>query len=375
MERSFASVAAAVQGGLKGFDRGRLYLATAIVVVACALGTRLYGLADLPLDYDQAWRASASQGAFADVLAQTRGGNVRAVFHPLALYVVQLFVSTPFSVRLPAALASAASVAVLVFWLPRVGVGRAAALLAGLLALFSAEAVRNVQEVREYGMDALVAATLVVALLAYLRERRRGLLCALLLLAPLVQYGLALLGLAVLLTACAAAWPRGAGGGKRLSAFGAGLLPLFWPLAFYVSGCLLTYAVALRYQIAAWGGGWEGLGAIVAWMQEGEPAGATLARAWSMARYHLPDFVAGLGAAALAFVVALAILGRCGNRAVPLLCCLAVSICAVASAFGVYPLGAIPQCLFLGPVLFVAVGHAFDAISRLGAEGRSGAGR
>ena len=373
MEGSFGSVAAAVQRGLAGVDRGRLYLAAGIVVVACALGTRLYGLADLPLDYDQAWRASASQGAFVDVLAQTRNGNVRAVFYPLAIYIVQLFVSTPFSVRLPAALASAASVAVLVFWLPRVGVGRAAALLAGLLALFSAEAVRNVQEVREYGVDALVAASLVVALLAYLRERRRGLLCALLLLAPLVQYGLALLGLAVLLTACAVAWPRGAGG--RLRAFGVGLLPLFWPLAFYVSGCLLTYAVALRHQIAAWGDGWEGLGAMVAWLQGGEPAGATLARAWSMTRYHLPDFVAGLGSAALAFVLALAILGRCGNRAVPLLCCLAVSICAVASAFGVYPLGAIPQCLFLGPVLFVAVGHAFDAISRLGADGRSGAGR
>ena len=80
----------------------------------------------------------------------------------------------------------------MLFLLPRLGVARGAAFLAGLLATLSIAAIEHAQDVREYSIDALVALLMVAGLLRYLRDRRTALLCVFLFLAPLLQYGLVL---------------------------------------------------------------------------------------------------------------------------------------------------------------------------------------
>ncbi len=111
------------------------------------------------------------------------------------------------------ALASVLMVAALIS-LPKVGgernkesVSRPAALLAGLLAALSLPAVWNAQDAREYSVDALLAVLIIAGLLRYLQDGKKRLLCVTLLLAPLLQYGLALFGVAVLLTTLVAPQP------------------------------------------------------------------------------------------------------------------------------------------------------------------------
>ena len=181
-----------------------LYNAAAICLLVIALTTRFHGLSDHSLSYDEAVAANYSRHTFAEVFEYTRTYNSSPILYPIALYAIQKVDSSAFSVRLLPATASVMTVAVLLFLLPRAGVGRATSFLAALMATLSVEAIRSAQSVREYGIDALFAALLIFALLTYAREGRKGLLCALLLIAPLVQYGLVLFGGAVLL---AAWWP------------------------------------------------------------------------------------------------------------------------------------------------------------------------
>ena len=47
-------------------------------------------------------------------------------------------------------------------------------------------------DTREYSVDALVAVLMIAGLLWYLRDGRKALLCASLLIGPLLQYGLVL---------------------------------------------------------------------------------------------------------------------------------------------------------------------------------------
>lgn len=95
----------------------------------------------------------------------------------------------------------AATAAVLLFALPRVGVGRRAAFLAALAAALSSVAIERAQDSREYSVDALLAALILFGLLKGLRDGKTAVLCAALFAAPLVQYGLILFGCAILATA------------------------------------------------------------------------------------------------------------------------------------------------------------------------------
>ena len=58
-------------------------------------------------------------------------------------------------------------------------------------------AIRHAQDAREYSIDALLAVLLIAGLLWYLRDGRKALLGVALFVAPLLQYGLVLFGVAV----------------------------------------------------------------------------------------------------------------------------------------------------------------------------------
>lgn len=367
------------------------YHAAALCLLVVALATRFYGLSDHALSYDEAIAANNSRGTFADVFGNTHWYNTSPILYPIALYAIQQVDSSAFSVRLLPATASVMTVAVLLFLLPRVGVGRITAFLAALMATLSVEAIRHAQGVREYGIDAFLVALLIFALLTYTRTGRKGWLCGLLLIAPLVQYGLVLFGGAVLLTA----WmveltatnvrDRPSGLSIPVRSLRSATSGLLVPGLFFTAGCAASYGLTLRQQIRIWER-IDGLTGLVHWYQAppGDPLFIQIAsrRVWDLVCYHLPgEPFAVFALAALSATLLLAVVRKVRARTVrngeiPLLCVLILAVMVGASVLDLYVLGPTRQVLFLGPVLFVAIGHAFeDALTLWRPDGAAGAGR
>ena len=174
------------------------YYAAAIGLLIVAAALRFYDLPEHYLRVDEAAAAHNSRGTLAEVIANTRTNNSSPILYPLALWAVLKVEASAFSVRVLPAAASVLTVAAMLFLLPRAGVGRGAAMLAALLATVSAAAIWHAQDAREYSVDALLAVLMIAGLLWYLRDGRKALLCASLFIAPLLQYGLVLFGVAVI---------------------------------------------------------------------------------------------------------------------------------------------------------------------------------
>lgn len=364
------------------------YHAAALCLLVVALATRFHGLSDHALSYDEAVAANNSRGTFAEVFWNTHHYNTSPILYPIALYAVQQVDGSAFSVRLLPATASVLTVAVLLFLLPKAGVGRITAFLAALMAALSVEAIRHAQGVREYGIDAFLVALLIFALLTYTRKGRKGWLCGLLLIAPLVQYGLVLFGGAVLLTAwmarLTAANLRDRPSGLPIPVRSA-TSELLVPGLFFTAGCAASYGLTLRQQLQGWGAGLTDH--VYYWQHQptsGDAPFVVWHRAWDLFCYHLPDLPGELFAVfalvALSVSLLLAVARKVRARTVtngeiPLLCVIVLVVMVGASALDLYPLGALRQSLFLGPVLFVAIGHAFeDALTLWRPNGAAGGG-
>lgn len=370
------------------------YHAAALCLLVVALALRFYGLSDHALSYDEAIAANNSRGTFADVFEYTHWYNTSPILYPIALYAIQQVDSSAFSVRLLPATASVMTVAVLLFLLPRAGVGRITAFLAALMATLSVEAIRQAQDVREYGIDAFLVALLIFALLTYTRKDRKGWLCGLLLIAPLVQYGLVLFGGAVLLTAwmvkLTATNVRDRSSGLSISismrSLRSATSGLLVPGLFFTAGCAATYGLTLRQQIQTWEQRIDGLTNLIRFYypSSSDPLFIQIAsrQVWDLFCYHLPGkLFAVFALAALSATLLLAVARKVRARTVrngeiPLLCVLILAVMVGALALDLYPLGSMRQSLFLGPVLFVAIGHAFeDALTLWRPDGAAGAGR
>ena len=261
-----------------GFPRlsyGHLYYAACAGVLIMAAALRFYDLSEASLWLDEAIAANNSRGTLWEVALYTRHRNSSPVLYPYLLWLVQLVESSPFSVRFIPALASTLTVGVLLFVLPSAGVGRTTSFIAGLMAALSPAAIDEARGVREYGVDALVASLLIVGVLVYLREGKNKLpLCAALIAAPTLQYGLALFGVAAIATAVIGLlWTEIKLGGptdlpgllhmtRRLAR------QMLWPCASFVAGC----AIALVTLSGQWkGSGWYDPGATPPGYFQGEP--------------------------------------------------------------------------------------------------------
>ncbi len=140
---------------------------------------RFYDLPGHALSYDE---------ALAEVIPNTRGRNFSPILYPLILYAVRKVESS--ALRLVSAAAIVLAVAAMLFLLPRLGISREAAFLAGPLATVSPAAKEHAQNAREYSVAVLQAVLMTVSLLWYLRDGRKAVLCLSLFLVPLLQYGL-----------------------------------------------------------------------------------------------------------------------------------------------------------------------------------------
>ena len=356
------------------FGRNRkacLYYAACVVLLVAAAGLRFHDLSEKSLRHDEARTANISRGALSEVISGTRLDSSSPILYPLVLYAVQKVESTPFSVRIVPATAGVLTIAVMLFLLPGLGVARGAAFLAALLSTLSVEVIRHAQDAREYSIDALLAVLLIAGLLWYLRDGRKSLLCVSLFLAPLLQYGLvlfggAVMGAAIVLPPSVLAAPEG---DSYLSRFRNRLkqrVALVWPAACFLAGCAISYAVTLRYQRHNPSFGLDGYLSAY-YYQGGFDAHSifefSINGIWSLLTYHLPEAVAiaALTAGALLLVAALLgkFQGKFPDRAVAVLFSLCLAISVGAAVLGIYPLGGIRQVIYLGPIVFLAVGVAF----------------
>ena len=358
---------------LRRISPGRLALAVLFVgLLVVAAGLRFYDLPGNSVWYDEVAASRNAGGALAEVIPNTRDGNTSPILYPLALWAVQKVDISAFSIRLLPATASVLTVAVMLFLLPRLGVNRWAAFLAALLSTLSVAAIYHAQDAREYSIDALLTVLLIAGLLWYLRDGKKVLLCVALFLAPLVQYGLVLFGAAVLVAAIVlpysppGAAPAGSSHLSRLRDWLKQRIALVGPAACFLAGCVLSYAVTLRYQ---WpGAGWASDAYLTASYYQGKldaPAifEFSINGVWSLLTYHLPERVAIAALVALALMLLGASLRRRRCDAVATLALLAVGVALCAALLTFYPLGAIRQNLYLGPVIFLAAGVAIHWVA------------
>ena len=354
----------------------RRYAIACGCLLIVAAGLRFYDLPENQLWHDEVVAVSNSKDAFSDVLDNTRYLNSSPILYPLALWAVQRAQSTEFSVLLPSAVASALTVGALLFWMPRLGVPRRAAFLAGLLAAFSVEAIRHAQDAREYSVDALCAVLIIAGVLQYARDGKRALFCAALLAGPLLQYGLVLFGAAALAVAAlapsqsVACQPAACDMGGTYAAAIWGWIKrrrgLLLPLGAFAAACAISWGLTLRYQWES--GGFAADSYLAGSYYQGDYYAAAIAdfaigRTWSLLSYHMPAVMA----AAAAVVFAGLLLGLARRRRfdpIALLALFAIGIGVCAALTGVYPLGDIRQCLYLGPAVFLAAGVAFHSVAR-----------
>ena len=221
-----------------------------------------------------------------------------------------------------------------------------------------------------------LAALLIAGLLWYLRDGRRVLLCVALFVAPLLQYGLVLFGVAVHRRRYSAypPPPPTLGSPERDSFLNRVRNWLQWrvvalvlPAGCFLAGCILSYAVTLRYQWQA--GGWGSSSYLAEYYYQGKfdaPAifEFSINGIWLLLTYHLPEVVtiAALTAGAIFLVVSLLrkFQGEFSGNAIAVLLALCLAISVAVALLRLYPLGDVRQGIYLGPVVFLAVGVAFQ---------------
>ena len=354
------------------FGRGqnaRLYYVACVCLLVVAVGLRFHDLSAKPMGGDEAVAAHISQGELSAVIHGTGCCNSSPILYPLVLYAVQQVRSTPFSVRAVPATASVLVVAVMLLLLPRVGVARGAAFLAALLATLSVAAIRNAQDGREYSVDALLAVLMVAGLLRQMRDGKTGLLCASLLIAPLVQYGLVLFGVAVIGAAALAPRVSRRESGVDIGGIGAWLKPrlgLAVPCGFFLTGSVVSYLVTLRYQWQE--GGFASDTYLLTFYYQGGLDAYSIFEfsfdgVWRLLTYHLPDVIAMAALPALAILLVASMRRKPSVKlqdgAIVALFWLCIAISVGAGVLGAYPLGGTRQVVYLGPVVFLAIGVAF----------------
>lgn len=347
----------------------RTYLVACLVVLLLGGGSRLHRLAERSLWLDEAKVAVFARQPVLETVSRIRLAGSSPVVHPLLLNLVQRVDDSALAVRLPSALFSLAAVAVL-FCLPRVGLPRPAALIAGAVLAVSPSQVRYAQEVREYSLSVLVAALLILAFASSLRgengKHRTAPFLLGLFVAPLVQYGLVLFAVALVLTWTAArARDSGRALALRSSAAAAGVL---------AAGCAVTFVLTLAWQwrvttalylrSSFYRGPVSDLHAVLGFLG---PRFAEL----------MPYLTQGDGAVVLALpALGMFLLARpAGARNSRLLVGLAVLSTAIVGAAAVadlYPFGPSRHDLFLAPTVATALGLGWNALSdRVRGKGRT----
>ena len=362
-----------------------LYILSCVALLSIAAMLRFGGLSDDALWYDEYTAAENAGYTISHLIDRTRDSNSTPLLYPFILYFVQKFDVSAFSLRIVPATASFLTVAALLFLLPRVGVDRVAAFVAASLATVSVNAINHAQDVREYSIDSLVAVLMIAGLLTWLRDGRKRLFCASLVVAPLLQYNLVLFGIAVFATAIVMRWislskaedkPGNgwAGGVARLCR------ELLLPGVCFLLACGVSALTTVRYQ---WEKGFDELleGSYLRpyhYMGEYRDLPSLLefvfSATYKFLKYSLPNGVVETAAVLVGAVFVFALVRRRRVSTLPILFAFSLTIAISAAVARYYPFGGIRMALYLLPILYLAIGCSVRAISEgMPAAGRTGA--
>lgn len=341
-------------------SQGRFFLVSALFLLTIGVALRVYHLGDRSLWFDEALTANTSRGTVTHMLEQTRARCSAPIIHPYILYLVQKVSSGPVAVRAPSALASLLAVLVMLAMV-RAKVSCSAALFSAAILTVSASQVRYAQEVREYSLTVLLAASLIYCLLRWdvagSRSRHPALLYALIFFAPLVQYGLALFAFSVLSTIVLQILLT------RDTSFRLSHVAI--ASTCLAAGALVSFALTLRYQFHPGKVPWY-LAANYFDPKSGALLHFVSANTSSLLNFLIPEHIVRLCFVLGAVIFCTARVLTRQYDSITLLGFTSVSITICASIARAYPYGGIRQCLFLAPGLALFAGVVFaDLLQRL----------
>ncbi len=336
----------------------RTYFALCIAIVLIAGGFRYWRITERSLWLDEARVANYARQSFANNVMKTRLGSSSPITYPLVLQAVQRVHDSVFSFRSVAAVFSLLAI-ITILALPRYGFDRTAALVAGAVLAVSPSQIRYAQEVREYSLSVFIAAVLVLALVGVLHKQNGAavLFLATFFLAPLVQYGLVFLAVAVLIILVAA--------GIRQNDVKNSLRVASAATLALAVATVITYLLTLRGQ---WGRG--GLAYLAGFFFNGSISDVPGVVSFLAARTGQLLTYLTLGRGSIPLLVSclgLLLLVKSPTprdaRLVLALALISIAIVGVASVLGVYPFGPIRQDLFLAPVIAAAVGLGWTTLA------------
>ena len=330
----------------------RWFCILAVLITLLGAGLRLPHLATRSLWFDETMAANNSRGSLIETVRNTRTDNSSPILYPLVLHAAQKLGHSAMIVRAPSFAASVLLIIVVLVLGDKL-LGSRAALLAALLLAVAPSQIHYAQEVREYALSSLVAALMTLAYLAFLArpggrpEKLR--LWAVLAIAPLVQYGLVLYAFAILLAMVWTALADRTVSWRDIAVACAGL---------GATG-LFSFLFTLRYQ---WG---QDVWYLVDYLFTAGSINAgkfLLTNTLSLLTFLTPGRSAfALVVLGLALVLVLA--SRPCTRSIRKLSLCAGGIAIMAAVLHVYPLGSVRQCLYLAPLVCIAVAAGFEEIS------------
>ena len=397
-----------------------LYYTACVCIVIITILSRLYGLTNHSLWYDEARAAINSQGTISEVVLYTETRNTSPILYPLILYAVQKVQSSPFTVRLVPALASVGSITLILFLMPRLGIPKRVTITAGLILLVSVEAMRHAQDVREYSIDAFLTVLMIAGMLHFIRDSRKIMLCASLFIAPLLQYGLVLFGIAVLATllftpqAHASTFVSTGTAStflnKRIFYRIQQLRNLIWPASAFIAGSILSSAIIFR---APWRVGFASQGYLRDFYYQGELADVislisfAATQTLQLLNFHMAGTIPIYAVATFTILLLMYLKKRLSfspfapsllqkRKSKPLqqyrqsstethiyadsveesqkqlqlhpiaiLCCFAITMPLCAAILDIYPYGGTRQNIYLGPIIALTTALMFCSIPPL----------
>jgi hypothetical protein len=231
------------KAGSQPWDRviSQKYTLISVVILLIASVLRFYDLGGSSLWVDEAVYANGSMTDFWSFIDNTRAKNSSPIILPYIYYLLGEEIRDTFLIRLPPAIFSLLSVAVILL-LPKAGVSRAVAVLTAFVLAVAPIQIFYAQEVREYSLSVLISSVIIFAFSGVIYKRTRAwvlLFSATLFVAPLASYGNIFIALAMTITFLAI--------NTRDRQFDLSIALL--PLLALLTGITITYQVTASYQL------------------------------------------------------------------------------------------------------------------------------
>jgi len=325
------------------------YAPISIVILLIAVALRFYHLGGTSLWLDEAVYANNSMTDFRSFIENTRNRNSSPVLLPFLYYIFGESIRDPFLIRIPPAIFSIMSVAVMLA-LPRTGVSFSVAALAAFILTIAPAQIEYSQEVREYSLSVFFSCMIIFTYaLATNKPSKRALyyFSIVLAAAPFGSYGTIFMGLAAVVAFLFVEFL----GREYRRGF------LLIPVISLLIGILLTYQLTAMYQMdvaKAW------------YLVRNFPPDQTISALNWLVESGLAYFrqaIGGFGLLSLALVFLYMIFfgRRTGWRTTPNFCLallILVSGSIVAAFIGAYPFGGIRQHLFATPLIALCVAQS-----------------